>query len=75
MGKYYDQFEVLTAVIIKSAVFRVVAPCGSEKPGLSEEYTAFVFMVGEQAKQEISRSRRQTESHSIHLLLLDSCLA
>jgi hypothetical protein len=46
----------------KSTVFCVVTPCSSERGLVSEEHIASTFGVGEQAKQEISRRRRQAEA-------------
>jgi hypothetical protein len=45
-------------VATKSRVFRVEVQTGLY---VSEEYTAFIFRVKEEAKQEASRSRRQAE--------------
>jgi hypothetical protein len=48
------EFDVLTAVVMKSSVFWDIRPYSLLKADVSEEHVASIFRVKEQAKQETS---------------------
>jgi hypothetical protein len=53
-GGFLNEFENLTAVVMKSSTIWDITPCSPMSTDLPEEHIASIFRVEEEAKQKTS---------------------